>query len=203
MRALIRKDVSTAVYAHCSGHRLNLVIADSCGLPVVRNILDKMKASVVFFTKSPKRVRLLAEVVTKGGHPLAFRKPPTDVCRTSWAAVMMPTAILWLVHLHCEGTCPQLALGLHHDEYSADVTTGWERKYRAEASSLLSGLAKFDFIVTFLVVYQELLHLAGITIKVQSTSLNVVQAHRMMEDVKDLYENLRETIDADLSTIYD
>ena len=46
VQALIRKYAPKAVYMHCSGHCLNLVIARSCALPVVRNTLDKMKCTV-------------------------------------------------------------------------------------------------------------------------------------------------------------
>jgi hypothetical protein len=50
------RDVSEkAVYVHCSGHSLNLVIAHSCAIPGVRNALDKMKSCCLFFQVSPKR----------------------------------------------------------------------------------------------------------------------------------------------------
>ena len=205
LQALIRNDAPKAVYTHCSGHCLNLVIAHSCALPVVRNSLDKlkMKASVMFFTNSPKRERLLAEVVTKGGHPLGLRKPLTDVCRTRWAARHDAYSHFYGSFIFIVKALEVMALGLHHDEYRTDVTTGWVGKYRAEANGLLSGLVKFDFIVTFLTVYQVLSHLTGITIKLQSTSLDIVQAYRMVEDVKDVYKNLRESTEADFTTIYE
>ena len=47
--AVIRRDAPKAVYMHCSGHCLNLVLAHSCALPIVRNTLDKMKSAVNFF----------------------------------------------------------------------------------------------------------------------------------------------------------
>ena len=62
-----------------------------------------------------------------------------------------------------------IVLGLHKDVYSSEVTSGWEGKYRADASGLLTGLEQFQFIITFLTVYQYLSHLKGITIKLQST----------------------------------
>lgn len=54
VQALIRQDAPKAVYMQCSGHCLNLVIAGSCALPVIHNVLDKVKATVSFFTYSPK-----------------------------------------------------------------------------------------------------------------------------------------------------
>ncbi len=64
VQALIRKDAPKAVYTHCSGHCLNMVIAHSCSLPIVRNTLDNMKSTVLFFNNSPKRECLLVEVAT-------------------------------------------------------------------------------------------------------------------------------------------
>lgn len=39
LQALIQES-PLAVYNHCTGHCLNLVIASSCSLPVVRNVID-------------------------------------------------------------------------------------------------------------------------------------------------------------------
>ena len=199
----MRNDAPKAVYTHCSGQCLNLVIAHSCALPVVRNSLDKMKASVMFFTNNPKRERLLAEVATKGGHRLELHKPLTDVFHTIWAARHHAYSHFYGSFIFIVKALEVMALGLHHDEYSTDVTTGWLGKYRAEANSLLSGLVKFDLIATLLTVYQVLSHLAGIAIKLQSTSLDTVQAYRMVEDVKDTYKTLRESIETDFSTSYE
>ncbi|XP_063752986.1 52 kDa repressor of the inhibitor of the protein kinase-like [Eleginops maclovinus] len=86
VQALIKKDAPKAVYMHCNGHCLNLVIARSCALPVVRNMIDKMKYIVMFFTCSPKREHLLKEVVDKEAHSTGKRKPLIDLSRTRWAA---------------------------------------------------------------------------------------------------------------------
>ena len=54
LQSLIREETPKAVYTNCSGHCLNLVIARSCGLPVVRNMPYKMKSKVNFFIYTPK-----------------------------------------------------------------------------------------------------------------------------------------------------
>ena len=53
MQARIREISPLAIYTHCSGHCVNLVISHSCSLPVIRNVLDKMKATCVFFLIVP------------------------------------------------------------------------------------------------------------------------------------------------------
>ena len=53
--ASIRERSPKAVYVHCSGHYLNLVISHSCALPQIRNEIDKLKRCCLYFLGSPKR----------------------------------------------------------------------------------------------------------------------------------------------------
>ena len=203
VQALIRQDAPKAVYTHCSGHCLNLVIAHSCSLPIVRNTLDRIKATVMFFTNSPNRELLLREVATQGGHPMGLRQPLIDVCRTRWAARHDAYSHFYTSFTHIVKALEVIGLRLHLEDYSEDVTTGWDGKYRTEASGLLSGVVKFEFIVTFLTVYQTLSHLAGMTVKLQSTTLDIVRAYQMVEDIKAVYSSLRENIAVHFTKIYD
>ena len=81
VQARIREKSPLATYTHCSGHCLNLVISHSCALPVVRNVLDRVKATCLFFLNSPKRNELLIEVVTGNVIKLGRRKPLIDLCK--------------------------------------------------------------------------------------------------------------------------
>ena len=45
LQACIREKATLAVYTHCSGHCLNLVISHSCNFPVVTNALDKVQSA--------------------------------------------------------------------------------------------------------------------------------------------------------------
>lgn len=51
VQAHIMKESPLAIYTHCSGHCLNLVVSHSSNLPVIRNVLDKMKATCLYFFK--------------------------------------------------------------------------------------------------------------------------------------------------------
>ncbi|KAL0162330.1 hypothetical protein M9458_041726 [Cirrhinus mrigala] len=200
VQALIKKDAPKAVYMHCNGHILNLVIARSCALPVVRNMIDKMKSTIIFFTYSPKRENLLVEVVTKDAHSTGQRKPLTDVCRTRWAERHGAYNHFFSAFIFIVKALEVIALGLHTNDYSQDVTTGWQGKDKAEANSLLSGLQNFGFILT---IYQLLSHLTGITVKLQRTSVDIVEAFGMVDEVKNIYKELRETIEDDFNQIYE
>ena len=82
LQALIKEKAPLAIYTHCSGHCLNLVISHSCSLPTIRNVLDKMKATCL---NSPKRNELLTEIVSKNVAEMSRRKPLIDLCKTRWA----------------------------------------------------------------------------------------------------------------------
>ena len=49
VQARIREHSPLAFYTHCSGHCLNLVISHSCSTATVRNVVDRMKATCLFF----------------------------------------------------------------------------------------------------------------------------------------------------------
>ena len=78
VQAHIMKESPLAVYTHCSGHCLNLVISHSSDLPAIRNVLDKMKMTCLYFLNSPKRNGLLSEIVSKSAeenHSLTYVRP--------------------------------------------------------------------------------------------------------------------------------
>jgi len=53
--SLIRAEHDKAIYVHCMNHRLNLCFADTCQLPLVRNMMDVVRKLSEFFDNSPKR----------------------------------------------------------------------------------------------------------------------------------------------------
>ena len=42
LQAMIKQHFPLAVYTHCAGHCLNLVISHSCNIPIIRNAVDKI-----------------------------------------------------------------------------------------------------------------------------------------------------------------
>ena len=53
--SLIRAEHDKAIYVHCMNHMLNLCVADTCQLPLVRNMMDVVRKFSEFFDNSPKR----------------------------------------------------------------------------------------------------------------------------------------------------
>ncbi|XP_051528113.1 52 kDa repressor of the inhibitor of the protein kinase-like [Myxocyprinus asiaticus] len=200
VQALIKKDAPKAVY---NGHCLNLVIACSCALLVVHNMIDKMMSTIIFFTYSPKREHLLVEVVNKDAHSTGQRKPLTDICRTRWAERHDAYSHFYCGFVFIVKALEVIAIGLHTEDYSQGVTTGWRGQYKAEAYSLLSGLQNFSFILIFLTIFQVLSHLTGITVKLQRTSVDIIETFSMVDEVKNIYKEQRETIEDDFNQIYE
>ena len=62
VQARIRQEAPLAVYVHCNGHCLNLVINKSCSLPQVRNVVDRLLQCCRFFLY-PKRMGTLELIV--------------------------------------------------------------------------------------------------------------------------------------------
>ena len=47
--------IPLALFTHCSFHRLNLAVAASCQIQIVRNMMDHVTSISSFFSNSPKR----------------------------------------------------------------------------------------------------------------------------------------------------
>ena len=58
LQAIIKRNSLKALWVHCSGHCLNLVIVHSCKLTAIRNMLDRLTETCLFFIDSPKRTSL-------------------------------------------------------------------------------------------------------------------------------------------------
>ena len=82
LQACIREKAPLAVYTHCSGHCLNLVISHSCNIPVVTNALDKVQSAFRFFHYSPKRSKILQQIVSCNIAEATKRKPLLELCKT-------------------------------------------------------------------------------------------------------------------------
>ena len=58
-----------------------------------------------------------------------------------------------------------------HLEKYGDLYSDWDPASRSEAQQVLVSITSFEFIMVFLVIYQHLSHLAGITVKLQRSQL--------------------------------
>ena len=60
---LILKKYPLTIYTHCICHRLNLCLANSCTLQIVRNMIGTLQKAILFFDNSAKCTAKLKEIV--------------------------------------------------------------------------------------------------------------------------------------------
>ena len=89
----------------------------------------------------------------------------------------------------------------HLDKYG-DTYADWDPSSRSDAQQILASITSFEFIVVFMTMYQYLSHLAGITIKLQKTALDIVEAHEMISQVLKMYQDERKEVDSSFAPIY-
>jgi hypothetical protein len=204
VQALIRQHSPLAFYTHCSAHCLNLVICHSCSFPIVRNVIDKMKATCLFFLNSPKRNGLLCEIVSNNVVEISKRKPLIDLCKTRWAERHSAYRHFYQSYKFIVMAFEAIALGLHRSDLSHNYSdANWDPDSKSTANSLLHAVTTFEFITGFLIIYQYLSHLAGISVKLQSTTLDILQAFQEVDELKNFYKRTRESIQDDFIKIYE
>ena len=91
---------------------------------------------------------------------------------------------------------------MHMQEYG-DLYSDWDVHNRSEAQQILASITTFDFIIVFMSIYQYLSHLSGITVKLQNSALDIVEAYGMIEGIRGLYKLERQNVDNNFQVIYD
>lgn len=181
VQARLRQEAPLAVYTHCSGHCLNLVISHSCSLPLIRNMIDKLKETCLFFNYSPKRNSLLKEIIKHDVPNSKKKQPLLNLCQTRWAERHDAYDHFHRFYPHIITCLEIIAYGLHHDSgYQENLLSPWSPDTKKRASSLLGALTDFSFIMVFITVFHALSHLEGVTVKLQGRTVDIIQAHKMV-----------------------
>ena len=81
----IQRIYEKAAYVHCNSHVLNLCIASSCQIEIIRDMMDSVRTVSNFFNDSPKRTLVLKDKINDIV-PTASRQNLLNVCRTRWIA---------------------------------------------------------------------------------------------------------------------
>ena len=91
-----------------------------------------------------------------------------------------------------------IGLKRHVPKYG-DMYADWDPLIRKEAQQILASITSFEFIVVFMTMYQYLAQLAGITVKPQRATVDIVEAHDMITEVGSFYRKEREDCGTNLS----
>ncbi|XP_013421627.1 52 kDa repressor of the inhibitor of the protein kinase-like [Lingula anatina] len=201
VQARIKEVAPLATYSHCGGHCLNLVISHSSSIPNVRNVVDKLKHCCRFFQNSPKKEGLLDLIAKTNTFGEGRRKVLLDLCRTRWAERHGAYQHFYTGYTFLVEALEVIGFRLYEEEYSE--YQDWDPGNRSEAQQILSSITSFELIITFLTIYQYLSHLSGITIKLQNSALDIIQAHSMVAEVQEFYLKEREKVTESFQLIYD
>ena len=201
VQARIRKEAPLATYVHCNGHCLNLVITKSCALPQVRNVIHRLQTCCRYFLNSPKRSGLLELIVKHNVVDPAKRKPLLDLCKTRWAERHSAYQHFYQAFVFLVEALELIGFKRHLTKYG-DTYADWDPASRSDAQQVLASITSFEFIVVFLTVYQFMSHLAGITFKLQKSTLDIVEAHEMITEITKMYQVERKNVDSSFVAIY-
>ena len=144
-----------ALYVHCFNHRLNLVIAKSCNIQKVRNLMGIIKEISYFFNLLPKREQFLKDVKKLFDLDTAKEKL-IDVCLTRWVA-----RIDGLVVFETFFTIIVYALEKMKDNANPDIH--FNDDTNTKASNLYKSCYNFDFVVALVITRSILLYTSAVT----------------------------------------
>jgi hypothetical protein len=205
VQSVLRAHQPLAAYVHCNSHILNLVISHSCSQPEVRNVIDKIKTICTFFNAhAPKRERLLNAIIMKEAPANEKRKALINLCQTRWAEQHVAYSHFYNCYVYVVKALEVIGYNLHADDaYMADDEAPWDQTSVMTAQNLLRAITSYDFIVTFLWVYHMLSNLQGITVKLQSKSIDIFDALGLVEEVKETFNNIRDNINDRFHRVYE
>ena len=201
VQAHIKTVSPLAVYTHCTGHCLNSVIRHSCSLSSVRNVLE---FSVFIFLSGPKRNELLIEIVIKSVHQDNRRKALIDLCKTRWAQMHSVYQHFYQSYVYIVQCFEVISIGLHVENLSDNFATAtWDHETKGTANSLLRGLTDFELIAVFLTSFQLVSYLSGNMVKLQSATVDIVDAYQKIDEVKGYYKETRKNIVTQFHVVYE
>lgn len=186
--ALIKELHEKAIYVHCMNHCLNLCIADTCSLPLVRNMMGVVKKLSDFFSNSPKRQDYLIKKV-KAQMPRSNHHVIIDVCRTRWVARIDGMDRIVELLLPVVSTLEDISL--NRDAFGNQQ---WNHNSKDDAQSLVNAI-NFSFIVT-LVVLRHILDLTRpLTVKLQRKEIDLMKAKEEIERLEAALTDMQDHIE--------
>ena len=186
-----------AVYTHCKSHVLNLSIAHACKLPLVRNMIDGINSTFIFFDSSPKRQRYFEHVLSQQ-EPEVTRRKLLGLCKTRWVERHACFDTFKSMYAGI-AECLQYILNPSLDENLED-NWAWDAQTKVTAKGILSTLTSFSFLMTFVCVKAVLEIVKPIAAKLQKRDLDVYQAFTLVEQRIATVKDVRTNIDVEFET---
>lgn len=189
--ARVQQQYKKAIYVHCGAQILNLCVASSCNLPIIRDMMNNVRAVSDFFNTSPKRIIALQDKIRELV-PAAQHQKLLNVCKTRWIARINGLQIF----IHCYHAIIESLKYIYEDK-------SYSQAVRYRASGMKNAIEKFQFIVTLVVVERCLKCTKPLTIQLQSPSIDAEKAHEKVSLLFLTLNQLQTEIDATHSHYYE
>ena len=181
----ILRENKLALYTHCSSHRLNLVICNSCSVHYVRNMMDQIKQITYFFKYSETRLTVLRKNVS------GFCNSPhyahiIDVCNTRWVERIIRMGVFNDLFEGILLTFEEMAINANGTINSDTVS---------KAVSHRNALERFEFIVAMVITRKVFDLTMEVTRLLQARTNDIFKASVLIDSLKDQFVHMRENID--------
>ena len=194
--SLIRAEHDKAIYVHCMNHRLNLCVADTCQLPLVRNMMDVVRKLSEFFDNSPKRQQHLISKI-RVLMPAANHFVLVNVCRTRWIErIDGMDRIVELLH-PVVATLEYISMNRNAPGHG-----NWNQNSRNDAQALINAIT-FSFIVTLVIVRHILDLTRPLTVRLQKKAMDLLKAKEEIVLLKSALTDMQTDIDTRHYALYE
>lgn len=201
VQKLIREKQPKALYTHCAGHSINLVITSSCSIPTVRNCIDVIKGMTLWIKHSPKREGLLKAIVQRGLHDSSqSRTPLLNVCVTRWVENIEGWERFALCHPFLIEMCEAIIFGVSDLPLYNDKS--WTPDDKRNAMAHLKSLESFEFLYTLTLLHRSLMYLKDFVVLIQGESQDIVGGLELLSATSSSLQQLRNDVDSYSSRIY-
>ena len=155
-----------------------------------------------FLYYSPKKAAFLEVVVHKlCPDDIGLRKVLLDLCRTRWALRDKAYGNFFKFFKYVVTALEVIGLKEHNDDFPDNQE--WSYENRSDAKVRLNTITDFEFIITFVIVYIYLNHLAGPTVRFQGKALDIIGAYAEIENIKKTYYEERRNIEIRFHYVYE
>ena len=194
--ALIRSEYNKAIFVHCSNHRLNLCVAASCSIQIVREMMDNCKSIADFFNLSPKQQEYLIENI-KTYLPDSNRFVLKDVCRTRWIERIDGLERTLELYVPIMKTVE----GIRKNVRTPNLQK-WNPKTITLAAGLHKKLMGFEFIIALKVVSKIIGFTRKTTVILQKTEMDLAGVKSEIDSVLGKCSTFRSNINTEHGKLY-
>ena len=194
--AQILKENHLAIYCHCQCHQLSLCVCHACKLPIVIQMMSKVRMVQEFFDY-PKRREILIKFITTLLPPGEKRKVLIDCCRTRWIQKVDSFDIFISFY-----PAVVAALTIVSENKSGTAGYPWNNDSVNLASSLLHGVTDFQFLITLQVVKTYIAYLRSLTVRLQTKRCDISKAFRQVQTVLKVLKMERQNVEFKYEELY-